>query len=141
MTIEEADRGMKKLQASYPTMAKLDEASVTAYVQEIIMLRWDDFAAGAKEIVQTSKFFPSIAELLEASSRATRKRLDAKEHTDRESRLALQSAEDKIMDPKSGIHRVIQGPNHQRFLDMISGKIKLSEPEWMHRGQAKERQR
>lgn len=53
-----------------------------------------------------------------------------------EERLALQAGEDAIMDPKSSIHRVVMGPNHQRFLDMLSGKIKLPEPEWMKKKQS-----
>lgn len=47
-----------------------------------------------------------------------------------EERKAIQAGEDAIMDPKSDVHRVVLGPGHQKFLDMLSGKIQLPEPEW-----------
>lgn len=131
MTVQEAINGVKRLQASYPTMAKLDEASITAYVQEIGTLRRDDFVVGMTEVVRNSKFFPSISEILDAAESARRKRLEAKEHADREARLALKAGQDAIMDPKADVHRVVVGPNHQKCLDMLSGKITLPEPEWM----------
>lgn len=133
MTIEEAERGLKRLQASYPTMAKLDELTVAAYLEEIGAVLWEDFAAGAKEVVRRSKFFPSISELLEAANDACRKRLAAKEHEEREERLAIQAGEDKIMDPSSSVHRVVVGPQHQIFLDYLSGKRVFPEPDWVKR--------
>ena len=133
MTPEEALKGLNRLKISYHGMKPLDELTQAAYVQEIMTLRWDDFAAGATVIVRNSKFFPSIAEILEAADNACRKRLEAQDHVEREERLALQAGEDKIMDAKSEVHRVVVGPNHQKFLDMLSGKIKLPEPEWVTR--------
>lgn len=129
MTIEQSIACMKRLQSFYQS-AKLDEANVTAYVQEIQLLRFDDFCEGAKVIVRSSKFFPALSELIEATENACRKRLEAKDHVEREERLALQAGEDAIMDPKSEVHRVIQGPNHQRFVDMIEGRIVLPKPDW-----------
>ena len=133
MTIDEITKGMKRLQASYPTMSKLDPLTVAAYMQEIGPIRADDFEAALTAVVRTSKFFPSIAEFLEAADTAARKRFEADEHEAREERLAIQGGEDRIFDPKSSVHRVVVGPNHQKFLDMLSGKIKLPEPEWMKR--------
>lgn len=137
MTPEEALRGVMKLQASYPTMTKLGEESLKAYAQEIGLLRWEDFAAGATVVVRTSKFFPSIAELLSAAEDACRKRLAAKDHEEREERLAIQAGEAKIMDPKSEVHRVVVGPQHQRFLDILSGKVPLPAPSWEIKPRAK----
>lgn len=137
MTIEEAERGLKRLQASYPTMAKLDELTVAAYLEEIGAVLWEDFAAGAKEVVRRSKFFPSISELLEAANDACRKRLAAKEHEEREERLAIQAGEDKIMDPKSEIHRDPIGPNHKIFLEYLNGTRNFPEPDLMTRNRAK----
>jgi len=50
-----------------------------------------------------------------------------------EERLAIQAGEDRIMDPKSGVHRVVVGPHHARFLRLLSGEEKFPEPEWMTR--------
>jgi hypothetical protein len=112
-------------------MTKVDELTVAAYLEEIGSVKWDDFAAGMKVLVRTSKFFPSISEILEACDDACRKRLAAQEHEEREERLAIQAGEDKIMDPTSSVHRVVVGPNHQKFLDMLKGN--LPEPEWARR--------
>lgn len=136
MTIEEARTGLKRLQASYPTMAKLDELAVSAYLEEIGAVKWDDFAAGMKVLVRTSKFFPSIAEILDACDEACRKRLAVRDHEEREERWALQSAETAIMNRSSEIHREVIGPNHQRFIDMLEGRIVLPEPDWLRKGAA-----
>ena len=121
MTPEEAITGVKRLQASYPTMAKLDEASITAYVQEIGSVKWQDFAPAMTVLVRTSKFFPSISEILEACDDACRKRLALQEHEEREERLAIQG-EKAIFDPKAPIHREPIGPMHARFLRLLSGE-------------------
>ena len=133
MTPEQAIVGVKRLQASYPQMTRLDEAAITAYVEEIGSLKPEDFAAGMKVLVRTSKFFPSIAEIIEATEDAARVRFQARDHEEREERLALQAGQDAIFDTKSSIHGTIQGQNHQRFCDLIDGKITLPEPEWVKR--------
>lgn len=133
MSPEQAVKGVLWLQVKYPTMTKMDEASITAYAQEIGSLRWDDFVEGATEVVRTVKFFPAISELLEAAENAHRRRLEKQEHDEREERLAIQAGEDRIMDPKSGVHRVAVGPNHQIFLDYLNGTRTFPEPEWMRR--------
>jgi hypothetical protein len=56
---------------------------------------------------------------------------------EREERLALQAGEDRIMDPKSDVHRVVVGPKHQEFLDYLTGKKVFPEPEWMKRKKVK----
>lgn len=134
MTIEEIRAGLARLQASYPNMSKLDELTITAYLSELMPLKYEDFFVACREVVRTSKFFPTIAELVEASENAQRKRLEQQDREEREERLALQAGEDRIMDPKSSVHRVVVGPNHQKFLDMLSGKIQLPEPEWARKG-------
>jgi hypothetical protein len=133
MTIEEAERGFKRLKASYPTMSKIDELTTAAYLEEIGAVKWEDFAVGMKVLVRTSKFFPSISEIVEACDDACRKRIEAKDHEEREERLAIQAGEDAIMDPKSGVHRVVVGPKHQEFLDYLEGRKVFPEPEWMSR--------
>lgn len=50
------------------------------------------------------------------------------DHEELEERLAIQA---DVMDPKAEVHKVVMGPNHQRFLDMLSGKIQLPEPDWV----------
>ena len=140
MTIEEARVGLKRLQASYPNMTKLDDLAVSAYLEEIGLVKWDDFAAGMKELVRSSKFFPSISEIIIACDEACAKRLSKRDHVEREERLALQSAEDKIMDPGSDVHKSVQGPQHQRFLDLISGREKVTEPDWMRRARKEARE-
>ena len=133
MTIEEAETCIKRLQSYYPNMAKLDELAVSAWMEEIGPLRFEDCVIGIKEIARVSKFFPSIAEVLEAINQAAKTRFQAEDREDREEReerLALQAAEDEIMTPGSKIHRVIQGPNHQRFIDMIEGRVVLPKPDW-----------
>lgn len=126
MSPEQAVKGVMWLQVKYPTMTKMDEASITAYAQEIGSLRWDDFIEGATEVVRTKKFFPAIAELLEAADNACRKRLAHKDHEEREERLAIQAGQDKIMDAT----RAPDGPNHQRFMDMLNGKVKPPSMAW-----------
>lgn len=126
MTRDEAMQGMMRLQASYPNMQKLDATTVVAYVSEIGMLNWEDFSAACSAVVRTLKFFPSIAELLEAADLAARKRLEAQEHEEREERLALQAGQDAIMDP----NQTATGPNHQRFMDMLKGKVKPPSMMW-----------
>lgn len=135
MTTAEAERAIARLKAYYPTAKAFDELTTTVYMEELIQIRWDDFCAGAKEVVRTSKFFPSIAELMEAADAAARKRFDIQEHDEREERLAIKG-EDRIMDPKSDVHRVVVGPQHQIFLDYLSGKRTFPEPEWMKRKSA-----
>lgn len=134
MTIEEIRTGLARLQASYPNMARLDEMATTAYISELMPLKYEDFFTACREVVRTSKFFPTIAEIIEAAENAQRRRLEQLDHEEREERLALQAGEDRIMDPKSGVHRTVVGPNHQKFLDMLSGKIQLPEPEWARKG-------
>ena len=126
MTIEEIRNGLARLQASYPNMTKLDELALTAYVSELMPLKYDDFFVACREVVRVSKFFPSIAELIEAAEYAQRKRLEAQEHEEREERLAIQAGEDRIMDP----NQTATGPNHQRFLDMLKGKVKPPSMAW-----------
>lgn len=63
----------------------------------------------------------------------------SEEDYEREEREALQAGQDAIMDPKSKVHRVIVGPNHQRFIDMIEGRIVLPEPEWVKRSRDRKR--
>lgn len=139
MTPEEALRGINRLKASYHGMKPLDELTLTAYCQEIATLKWVDYEAGMTLLVRSSKFFPTIAEILEFADTACRKRLEKQDHVEREERLALQAGEEAIMNPKSGFHRVIQGPNHQRFVDILEGRIKLEDGDWVKRGkQAKE---
>lgn len=133
MTPEEALKGLNRLKISYHAMKPLDELTQAAYVQEIMTLRWEDFAAGMTVLVRTSKFFPAISEILDAADEACRKRIEKQDHDEREERLAIKAADEAIMDPNSEVHRVVVGPNHQKFLDMLSGKIKLPEPEWMRR--------
>lgn len=130
MTIDAAQKCLARLKASYQSMKPLDELTTQVYLEEIGSMRYDDFCAGAKEVVRTQKFFPSIAELIEAAEVAARKRFEQQDHVEREERLALMSGETAIMDPTSAIHGRIVGPNHQKFVDMISGKVRLPEPEW-----------
>ena len=129
MTRDEAMQGMMRLQASYPNMQKLDAGTVVAYVAEIGMLSWEDFSAAATTVVRTCKFFPSIAEILDAANAAAIVRFQA---IDREERLAIQG-ESAIMDPKSEIHREPIGPNHRIFLEYLNGTRTFPEPEWMQK--------
>jgi len=131
MTIEEIRNGLARLQASYPNMSRLDELATTAYISELMPLKYEDFFVACREVVRASKFFPTIAEIIEHAEQAQRKRLEALDREEREERLAIQAGEETIMDPKSDVHRFVCGPNHQRFLDMLSGKIQLPEPEWL----------
>ena len=133
MTVDAAQKCLARLKASYQSMKPLDELTTQVYLEEIGSMRYDDFCAGANEVVRSQKFFPSVAELVEATEIAARKRFEAQDHIEREERLALMSGETAIMDPTSAIHGRIVGPNHQRFVDMISGRIKLPTPEWMSR--------
>lgn len=133
MTIDAAQKCLARLKASYQSMKPLDELTTQVYLEEIGAMRYDDFCAGAKEVVRSQKFFPSIAELVEAAEAAARKRFEAQDHVEREERLALMTGETAIMDPTSAIHGHIVGPNHQKFVDMISGKVRLPAPEWMSR--------
>lgn len=96
-----------------------------------------DFTAAWKGLVTSSEFFPSLAKIADAVSVAARTRFLAKEREEREERLAIQAGESKIMDPKSEVHRVIVGPNHQRFLDILSGKVPLPAPSWEIKPRAK----
>ena len=131
MTPEQLAIGLKKLKASYPSMAPMEDSTTAAYAQELGILRWEDFESAVSICVRTSKFFPSIAELLAAADDACRKRLAQKEHEEREERLAIQAGEDRIMDPGSPVHRVVVGPNHAKFLEMLKGE--LPEPDWAKR--------
>lgn len=140
MTPEEALKGLNRLKISYHGMKPLDELTQTAYVQEIMSLRWDDYLAGMTVLVRTSKFFPAISEILQAADDACRKRIEAQDHEEREERLAIKAGEDKIMDPKSEVNRDPIGPNHARFLRLLRGEEVFPEPEWMKRKSAKELQ-
>lgn len=121
--------GLARLRYAYPHTT-FDEGNTAAYAEALSDFKGEDLIEGVKAIVKVSKFFPSIAEVCDAIETACRKRLEAKDHEEREERLALQAGEDKIMDPKSSVHGVIVGPNHQRFVDMLEGRIVLPEPEW-----------
>jgi hypothetical protein len=136
VTPEQMALGLKKLKASYPSMAPLEDSTTAAYAQELGILKWEDFSEASKACVRHSKFFPSISELLTAADEACRKRLAEKDHEEREERLALQASEDKIMDPKSDVHRVVIGPKHQEFLDYLRGERVFPQPEWMRRKNA-----
>lgn len=132
MTPEQIRIGLGRLKAHFPNQ-KFDDLNTAAYSESLADLNWVDFVAGMKELVKVAEFFPTVAKIIEYTNEAARTRFQAKDREERQERLALQAAEDKIMDPKSEVHRVIQGPNHQRFLDMLSGKIQLPEPEWVAR--------
>jgi len=131
MTPEDMSVSLKRLKASYPNAPQMEALTAAAYAQELGHFKYEDFFVACREVVRSSKFFPTIAELIEAAETAQRKRIEAKEHEEREERLALQAGEEAIMDPKSSVHRFVCGPQHQRFLDMLSGKIQLPEPEWL----------
>ena len=120
------------MKAFYPNM-KFDDLNTAAYSEVLEDLDYGDFCAGMKELVKVSEFFPTVAKIMEAVNHAAKVRFQAKDRIEREERLALQAGEDAIMDPKSEVHRVIVGPNHQRFVDMIEGRIKLPEPDWSKR--------
>jgi len=53
---------------------------------------------------------------------------------EREERLAIQAGEDRIMNPKSDLHREPIGPNHKIFLEYLNGTRTFPEPEWAKRG-------
>lgn len=134
MNIDAAQKCLARLKASYQGMKPIDELTTQIYLEEIGAVRYDDFCAGAKEVVRSQKFFPSIAELVAATETAARKRFEAQDHIEREERLALQSGEAKIMDPNSEVHRQIVGPKHQEFLDYLSGRRAFPAPEWPRAG-------
>lgn len=134
MTIEEIRNGLARLQASYPNMSRLDEMATTAYISELMPLKYEDFFVACREVVRTSKFFPTIAEIIEHAEQAQRKRLEAKDHEEREERLAIQAGEDRIMNPKSAMHREPIGPKHKLFLEYLNGTRTFPEPEWKKRG-------
>lgn len=140
MTPEEMAVSLKRLKSAYSAMPEMEALTAAAYAQELGHFKYEDFFEATRMLHQTCKFFPSIAECIEASEYAQRKRLEQQEREEREERLAIQAGEDRIMDPKSGVHRVVVGPNHQRFLDMLSGKIQLPEPEWMAKKKAPKRE-
>lgn len=137
MTPEEMAVSLKRLKSAYQGMPEMEALTAAAYAQELGHFKYEDFFEATRTLHQKCKFFPSIAECIEASEYAQRKRLEQQEHEEREERLALQAGEDRIMDPKSGIHRVVVGPQHQIFLDYLTGKRTFPEPEWMKKRQAK----
>lgn len=76
MTIEEAQKVLGQLKAYYPTQKPLDELTTELYLDEIKLLHVEDVKAAMKHIVHTSKFFPTIAEILEATEDPRRARFD-----------------------------------------------------------------
>lgn len=130
MNIEQAQKFLASLKACYPN-AKLDELASQTYTAAFCEMNVEDARAAFKDITHTLKWFPAISEVVEAVDFCKARRLQWDDHVAREKRLS--AAETAIMDPKSDIHKRVVGPNHQKFLDMLSGKIKLPEPEWMKR--------
>lgn len=133
MTPEDMAVSLKRLKSAYSAMPEMEALTAAAYAQELGHFKYEDFFEATRMLHQKCKFFPSIAECIDAAEYAQRKRLEQQEREEREERLALQAGEDKIMNPKSEVHRFVVGPNHQKFLDMLSGKIQLPEPDWAKR--------
>ena len=57
--------GMKRLSESYPHAAALTDANVAAYEEGLSDIPGEDFVAATRAVVQSSKYFPSIAEIRE----------------------------------------------------------------------------
>lgn len=131
MTIEEAQHEIARLKVAYPASKPFDQLTSEVYSEAVMRMHLEDFKAAFTDLIQTQKFFPSIAEISEAVDYCKGRRLAWDEHVDREKRLT--AGEDAIMDPKSGIHKRVVGPNHARFLRLLSGEEKFPEPEWMKR--------
>lgn len=130
MTPHEIQIGLGRLKAAYPS-TKFDDFNVAAYSEVMADFNNTDFMAAWKGLVTSSEFFPSLAKIADAVAIAAKARFQAKDHADREERLAIQAGEAAIMDPKSEVHRVVVGPQHQIFLDYLSGKRVFPEPEWV----------
>lgn len=131
MTIEEAQHELARLKVAYPSSKPFDELTGEVYTEAITRMNLEDFRAAAKDIVGSLKFFPSIAEIVEAVDFCKGRRLQWDDHEAREKRLS--AAQTAIMDPKSDIHKRVVGPHHARFLRLLRGEEKFPEPEWMKR--------
>lgn len=131
MTIEEAQHQIARLKVAYPNSKPFDQLTSEVYAEAVMRMHIEDFKAAFTDLTQSSKFFPSIAEISEAVEYCKGRRLAWDEREAREKRLT--GGQDAIMDPKSDIHKRVVGPHHARFLRLLSGEEKFSEPEWMSR--------
>lgn len=106
----------------------MDEASAKEYSLALTSLHVEDFNNAMIDVVHSSKFFPSIAEIMEAAKFCRGRRLAFE---DSQERKRIEAGEKRIMDPKDPMHRQPVGPNHARFLRLLRGEEKFPEPEWM----------
>lgn len=106
--------GLKRLKASYPA-ATFDEMSVAAYSEALADFDGRDLIAASKVIVKQSKFFPSIAELIDAIEDCARVRFDAEDSANRMKRLPEVSGAPTIS-AAEGWARVRKGLEEQGVL-------------------------
>lgn len=130
MTIEEAQYQLARLKVAYPQSKPFDDLGSDVYTETLVKMNVEDFKAASIDLIQSLKFFPSIAEIIEAVDFCKGRRLQWDEHQSREKRLS--AAQNAIMDPKAPIHQRVVGPEHARFLRLIRGEEKFPEPEWMN---------
>ena len=75
--------GLKRLQASYPTVPPLDSMNVAAYAEGLAEYEGRDFIEATKRVVKVCKFFPSIAEIIEHIEPIQEARWEKKRQIDR----------------------------------------------------------
>ena len=70
MKQEQAEKLLSRLSAAYPAM-KLKDESAELFIEKVMGERFEDALVGVEKIIETSRFFPSWAELREAIPRET----------------------------------------------------------------------
>lgn len=129
MTLPEAQATVARLKAAYPNAKPLDEITSDLYTETLMGMDSRDVYPALKSMVETLKFFPSIAEISEAVTACRVRRLAADETEERRKRLGW----DALMDPKAAIHGKVEGPHHARFLRLLRGEESFPAPEWTKR--------
>lgn len=115
MNAEEVARGLESLAAAFPNDPTLQSPqTVAAYADRLKWLHPEDFSEALRHVVDTCQFFPKISEIREAAESAAARRIEKKDHDRR-----------LLTAPKEVIHE-----QHQRFRDLLEGKVELPEPRW-----------
>jgi len=126
MNLHEAQIGLARLKAAYPSSKPFDDIANELFLETLMRIDTRDFQASFSDMTGTLTFFPSIAEITEAVNFCRSRRLAFEDSQARRSRLALNA----VMDPKAPLHSTVAGPNHARFLRLLKGEESFPAPEW-----------